>query len=324
LLYDNLKSAVLERRGDAIHFNPFLLAFATRYRFEPRPVAVARGNEKGRVERAIQFVRSAFFAARSFQDLDDLNAQAEAWCHGPAMERPWVEDKSLTVAEAFAKEAQNLLALPGDPFCTDERREVSVSKTPYVRFDGNDYSVPHECVRRTLVVVASLARVRVLDGLTVVAEHARSFARHDVIEDPRHLTRLVEMKRQAQKHRGYDRLHHAAPTTRVLLAHLAERGENLGSATLQFLRLLDEFGALALEHAAAEAARLEVWHPHAVRVILDRERRSLGEPPPLPVELPKDARVRNLAVTPHELSTYDAIAKPEMESKEPENEQPQP
>jgi hypothetical protein len=76
LLYDNLKSAVLERRGDAIRFHPSLLAFAGRYRFEPRPVAVARGNEKGRVERAIGYVRTAFFAARRFTDLDDLNAQS--------------------------------------------------------------------------------------------------------------------------------------------------------------------------------------------------------------------------------------------------------
>ena len=57
LLYDNLKSAVLERRGDAIRFHPTLLGFAGHYRYEPRPVAVARGNEKGRVERAIRYVR---------------------------------------------------------------------------------------------------------------------------------------------------------------------------------------------------------------------------------------------------------------------------
>ena len=87
LLYDNLKSAVLERRGDAIRFHPTLLGFAGHYRYEPRPVAVARGNEKGRVERAIRYVRDAFFAARNFTDLDDLNAQAEAWCRGPAADR---------------------------------------------------------------------------------------------------------------------------------------------------------------------------------------------------------------------------------------------
>src|ERR1700744_5946756 len=73
ILYDNLRSAVLERHGDAIRFNPSLLDFASHYRYEPRPVAVARGNEKGRVERAIRFVRDAFFAARTFTDLDDLN-----------------------------------------------------------------------------------------------------------------------------------------------------------------------------------------------------------------------------------------------------------
>ena len=73
VLYDNLKSAVLERRGDAIRFNPLLLEFARHYRFAPRPVALARGNEKGRVERAISYVRRAFFMARRFRDVDDLN-----------------------------------------------------------------------------------------------------------------------------------------------------------------------------------------------------------------------------------------------------------
>lgn len=70
-LYDNLKSAVLERQGAVIRFNPMLLALAGHYRFEPRPVAVARGNQKGRVERAIRTIRDAFFAGRRFRDIDD-------------------------------------------------------------------------------------------------------------------------------------------------------------------------------------------------------------------------------------------------------------
>src|ERR1700679_4160704 len=68
ILYDNLKSAVLERHGEAIRFHPTLLDFAGYYRFDPRPVAVARGNEKGGVERAIRYVRDNFFAARKFVD----------------------------------------------------------------------------------------------------------------------------------------------------------------------------------------------------------------------------------------------------------------
>ena len=89
ILSDNLKSAVLERMGDAIRFNPQYLAFAANYRFEPRPVVVARGNEKGRVERSIRYIRDNFFAARVFTDVADLNAQAQAWTNGPASTRPW-------------------------------------------------------------------------------------------------------------------------------------------------------------------------------------------------------------------------------------------
>ncbi len=109
LLYDNLKSAVLERQGQAIRFNPTLLQFAGHYRYEPRPVAVARGNEKGRVERAIRYVREAFFAGRTFADLADINAQADAWCAGQAADRRCPEDTTLTVREAFARESAHLL-----------------------------------------------------------------------------------------------------------------------------------------------------------------------------------------------------------------------
>jgi transposase len=111
LLYDNLKSAVLERRGDAIRFHPTLLGFAGHYRFEPRPVAVARGNEKGRVERAIGYVRGAFFAARSFTDLDDLTAQADGWCRGLAADRRCPGEPDRTVRQVFAEEASRLLPL---------------------------------------------------------------------------------------------------------------------------------------------------------------------------------------------------------------------
>jgi transposase len=105
----------LERRGDAIRFHPTLLGFAGHYRYEPRPVAVARGNEKGRVERAIRYVRDAFFAARRFVDLDDLNAQAEAWCNGLAGDRRCPEDLKRSVRAVFDEEAPRLLPLPDNP-----------------------------------------------------------------------------------------------------------------------------------------------------------------------------------------------------------------
>ena len=156
LLYDNLRSAVLERRADAIRFHPTLLELAAWYRFQPRPVAVARGNEKGRVERAIRFVRDRFFAARRFADLADLNAQALAWCQGEAAERPCPEDPDRSVRACFEEEQPRLLGLPTEPFPCEERVIVRAAKTPYVRFDCNDYSIPHTHVRRTLEVLASV------------------------------------------------------------------------------------------------------------------------------------------------------------------------
>jgi len=307
LLYDNLKSAVLERQGDAIRFHPTLLALAAHYRFEPRPVAVARGNEKGRVERAIRYVREAFFAARTWQDLDDLNAQAAAWCQGQAADRPCPEDRTLSVRAAFALEQPRLIALPDNPFASDEQVAVRVGKTPYVRFDRNDYSVPPTQVQRTLMVVASPTTVRVLAGAQVLAAHPRSYDQGAQIEDPAHLAELTARKRQARRHRGQDRLAQAAPSSRTLLIEAATRGDNLGSITAALLRLLDRYGAAELEAAIGEALARAVPHPNAVRLALEQRRARRDQPPPLAVALPPDHRVRDLVVQPHRLGDYDQL-----------------
>jgi transposase len=307
-LYDNLKSAVLERIGDAIRFNPQLLDFAAHHKFEPRPVAVARGNEKGRVERAIRYARSGFYLARRWRDLDDLNTQALEWCQGEAMDRPWPADPSRKVRDAFLEEQPKLLALPERAYETDERREVAVGKTPYVRFDRNDYSVPHTLVRKTLVVLASLDVVRVLHGSEEVARHRRSYDRGQVIEDPAHVAALVDEKAAARKHRGMNSLAHAAPSTRTLLERLAERGKNLGNATSRLLTLLDLYGTESLELAVREALSRDVPHVDAVQQVLERERHARGLPPALPVTLPNDPRVREVRVRPHSLESYDSLA----------------
>lgn len=306
-LYDNLKSAVLERVGDAIRFHPTLLELAAHYRYQPQPVAVARGNEKGRVERAIRFARDAFFAARSFRDLDDLNAQALAWCQGTATDRRCPEDRAHTVREVFAEEQPRLLRLPPVPFPTEQRLEVSVHKTPYVRFDLNDYSVPHTHVRRTLVLLASLDTVRLCAGQTVIATHPRSFDRGEQIEDPRHLEALVAHKRAARGHRAKDRLHHAAASAALLFLRAAERGAHLGVLTRGLVDLLDSHGAVALEAAIAAALAEDTAHLGAVRHFIDHHAQAQGLAPPIAVTLPDDPRLHALTVRAHPLSDYQHL-----------------
>ncbi len=311
LLYDNLKSAVLERRGQAIRFHPTLLAFAAHYRFEPRPVAVARGNEKGRVERAIRYVRDNFWPARQWADLDDLNAQAQTWCDDWSMDRPCPEDRSISVRQAFVQEQPLLLALPDNPYPTDERVAVAIGKTPYARFDRNDYSLPHTHVRQTLTVSATPTEVRVLDGAEVIATHERCYDKGQQIEDPRHIEALTVIKRQARRHRGQDRLIQAAPNGRELLTRAAERGDNLGSITAALLRLLDDYGSQALEAAIAESLEQGVPHPNSVRLALQRHREERDQPPPIGIPI-DDERAKRLVVRPHDLDSYDQL-KPQQE-----------
>jgi transposase len=308
LLYDNLKSAVLERRADAIRFHPTLLSMSAHYRFEPRPVAVARGNEKGRVERAIRYVREAFFAARPFTDIADLNRQAAEWTRTAALDRSWVQDRSRTVREAFDDERSLLLPLPPDHFPAHERVEVDVGKTPYVRFDLNDYSIPHDRTARVLVVLADLDEVRILEGNEVLATHRRCWDRGQQIEQPEHLQRLVEAKRHAREHRGLDRLARAARSSQAFLRIVAERGANVGSTTHRLLQLLDTVGALELEEALVEALERDSIHVGAVRQILDRRRSARGLPPPVSIPVTRGPHA-NLVITPHPLSTYDVLKK---------------
>ena len=308
LLYDNLKSAVLERHGDAIRFHPTLLEMSAHYRFEPRPVAVARGNEKGRVERAIRYIREAFFAARSFTDLADLNRQAAQWTASAAVERPWVEDRARTVRQAFEDERGVLRPLPTEPFPAHERLEVEVGKTPYVRFDLNDYSVPHDRTRRTLVVFANLDEVRVVDGNDVVATHPRSWDRGQQIEQTEHLQRLVDEKRRAREHRGLDRLARAVRSSQAFLRIVADRGGNVGSTTARLLQILDAAGAAELEAALVEALERDAVHVGAVRQIVDRRRTARGLPPPVTIPVARGEHA-DLVVTPHALSSYDTLTK---------------
>jgi hypothetical protein len=69
---------------------------------------------------------------------------------------------------------------------------VEAGKTPYVRFDLNDYTVPHTHVRRTLSVLADDRRVRVFDGTQEIADHPRSYDSGVQIEDPAQIQARVE------------------------------------------------------------------------------------------------------------------------------------
>ena len=305
LLYDNLRSAVLERRGSAIRFHPRLLELADHYGFDPRPVAPGRGNEKGRVERAIRYVRTSFFPLRRSWDIDRLNEDAWVWCRDRAARRRWPQDRRRTVEQAFLEERSSLLSLPPEPFGCHEWIERQAQRVPYVSFDSNRYSIPHDRVARSLQLSVDTERVRIFDREQLIAEHRRSWGKGQVIETSKHLEALERDKREAQRQRGQDRLLRAVPRAEELLRSLAKRQRHLSSAVRRLLELLAEVGVHELDEAIAEVLDRGTHHPEAVRLVLDRRRHERGQKPALPVKLPADPRIQNLHVTPHPLADYD-------------------
>lgn len=313
LLYDNLKSVVLERRGDAIRFHPRLLELAAHYHFAPRPCHLGRGNEKGRVERAIRYARESFFAARPFTTLEHFNRQAQQWLQQIAHPRPWPRDRSRTVAGVFEEERGKLLALPAHPFDCDQVVAAHSKKTLYLRFDLNDYSIPPQAVGRPLTLVASDTLIRILDGAQEVARHCRSYDRGRVVADPAHQQALLEQKRKAWAAAPSDRLTEAAPEAEAFLQAALEKGESVSHQTRQLLLLLDDYGAEALRAALRQALERQTPRASSVAFLLHRSRRAGHSS--LPVDLSRHPQLAGLHVQPHEPEDYDELSQSEPQSE---------
>ena len=222
-------------------------------------------------------------------------------------DRRWPEDDRLTVRQAVQVERASLMGLPEHGYPVAERLEVHAGKTPYVRFDLNDYSVPHTHVRRTLTVLAEPERIRILDGAVVLATHRRSWDRGAQIEQEVHVQALVAHKRGARVHRATDRLTQAVPAVAELLQRAATRGHNLGSVTAALSKLLDRYGAKPMQAAVTWALASDVPHPNAVRLALERAREASQALPPVNTTLSERARSLDVTVHPHGLAAYDAL-----------------
>ena len=310
VLYDNLKSVVGERDGDHVRFHPQILELAGHYHFAPKPCAPYRGNEKGKVERTIQYLRHSFFAARQWSDIHDLNAQLHRWIAEVAHRRPVPADpEQRLVGEALLQERESLLPLPEHPMSCELIKPVRSGKTPYVRFDLNDYSIPHTLVRERLTLLASPSTVRLTTATgEVVAEHDRSYDRGQAIESDEHIAELAREKRHAAKLRVRDRLRIVCPNADAFIEALARRDVVMSVQTRRLAALLDRYGAAALDEALGPALARGAVSSNSVAYLLDQAARRRGAPVPLDVVLPDDARVRDLHVLEHDLTPYDQLA----------------
>jgi transposase len=171
ILYDRMKTAVIGEDPDGlVVYNRALLDLARHYGFQPRACRPYRAKTKGKVERPFRYIREDFFLARSFRDLEDLNAQLRHWLDTVANPRVHATTKRV-VNEAFAEERPALKPLPLAPYRAVLELERRMSHEGMVSVAGNLYSVPDTTRRRILEVHVLADQIRIFEAGALVACH---------------------------------------------------------------------------------------------------------------------------------------------------------
>jgi transposase len=197
ILYDRMKTAVIGEDAEGhVIYNRSLIALGRHYGFAPRACRPYRAKTKGKVERPFSYIRQDFFLARSFRNLEDLNAQLADWLATVANVRLHGTTGRI-VAEAFAAEQAELQALPAVPFDELLKLERSVSHDGLVSVGGNYYSVPDR-TRRIVEVHQLPDQIRILDQGRLVAAHPVLEGSRQYRVDPAHRQgTLARTQRQA-------------------------------------------------------------------------------------------------------------------------------
>lgn len=177
ILYDRMKTAVLDEVTDGIIYNSRLQALAKHYNFTPRACAAYRAKTKGKVERPYRYIRQDFFLARTFEDLEDLNRQFREWLVTVANRRRHGTTHRLIQA-AFEAERPSLQGLPQLPFNTVMALERAVSRDGMVQYNDNSYSVPDGVRAGAVEIQVSLSEVQIFADGKLVAAHALQEGRH--------------------------------------------------------------------------------------------------------------------------------------------------
>jgi len=302
-LFDNAKTVVIERRGDAIRFHPTLLDLCAQMRVQPRLCAPVRPEQKGRVERAIRYLRDRFLGGRMITGISDGNVQLGRFIAEIAQVRPHPVLGPRTVGDVLADERPRLLALPNPLPDTDVVVPADVDRQAFIRFDTNRYSVPTKYGERTLTLVADDVQLRLLDGADCVARHERSYGKRQVIEQHAHRAELYAERRAARDLKGRDRLCAVAASFPVLLERWAVSGPSLGLQVTRAIKLLDLYGDDIFAIAVAELVSRGLRDTSALAVACDRLRRERRRP--LPVDVPLPSHIEDREVVPHDLGGYD-------------------
>jgi hypothetical protein len=195
-IYDNLKSAVkCLLKGHHRNLQEKFIQFTAHYLIEPEFCNPAKGNEKGRVDNLIKFMRNNFFVPiPSFDSMEELNDRLESFAISICRRKIHPESNTLTRYDVYLQEKELLTPLPRYGFACCRTAMAIVSTTSLVFFDNNRYSVPAEYVLRPVFVQGYAEEVVISYNGAEIARHPRSFAKKQALYNPYHYLPVLAQK----------------------------------------------------------------------------------------------------------------------------------
>ncbi len=292
ILYDNTRLAVARILGDGRRQRTRAFTeLQSHYLFEDRFGRPGKGNDKGKVEGLVGYVRRNFLVpVPSFESFDALNAHLEQRC----LERmdAQLRGHAETIAQRMERDLDALLPLPPVAYDACDKQAGRVSSLSLVRYRTNDYSVPVAYGHRDVLVRGYVDAVVISCGTEIIARHPGSYERDDFVYDPIHYLPLLERKPgaldQAAPLQGWGLPDEFGTLRRLLESRMGRRGKR---EYVQVLRLLETFSQQEVHAAVKDAIHLGALSFDAVRhLVLCRLE---GRPPRLDLELyPYLPRVR--------------------------------
>ena len=328
IAYDNLATAVAEHDGRLVRFHPRFLGFAREYNFFPHACNPASGWEKGKVERAIGYLRQNFWPLREFTDLHDVNRQVRQWLSEVANQRLHSETRERPL-DRFKPEA--LRPLPSIPYDYRDSTEALVHKDLRLSFDGNRYCVPPRYVGHKLTVKADSNSVTIYDQTKEVVCYARCWERGRTFGAERFQKELYAQMAAAQRSATQQRLIALlGPAAEEYLRRLADTDRSLARQIRELVDLIREYGPEAVAAALSKAHAAGAFGADYIANILRQQQTRREVQPPLHFKQPE---LNNLATDPVSLADYDAFilhsrkeshdpSAPETESTDTDDDEP--
>ncbi len=287
--YDNLPTAVSERKGKLVRFNSRFYAYAGHHRFKPVACNLARGNEKGRVENGVKFVRNNFWPGRTFINFEDLQKQACVWRDEIANKREHAITKKIPLWVFDGEEHEKLESINPEDYETDEIFSNEIKPDYHIVYETNRYSVPWTMVGIVVTVRIDSDWLKVFYQEKFITKHKRCYMNHQKpFTKPEHEEGLRERKPQGDKkdlHWEISTLESYGPSVKEYLTCLENSPRSLKSEISKLLALGTIYGDKALEAAVAKVIKHGSFGTDRIEQFLKvTEKSKLLQPKPLSLQ----------------------------------------